>query len=81
VTLGGSFLGESAQSVSDASFMIEHNACGEYHFETLNTDDLELTPEAQHLFETPSKFRERYGDYFIIGYQRRYTFSALLKFM
>jgi hypothetical protein len=80
VTLGGSFLGERAESVSDVSFMIEHNAYGEYHFETLNTDDLKLTPEAQGLLKTPTQFRQRYGDYFILGYQRRYAFNALVQF-
>ena len=62
----------------ETSFMIEQYVYGEYHFETLNMDDLELTVGAQSkLQESPERFRDEYGDYFIVGYQRRFMFSAL----
>ncbi|KAH9970155.1 hypothetical protein BJV74DRAFT_263023 [Russula compacta] len=42
-------------------------------------DDLELTDSARSLLqEAPNKFRDKYGDYFIVGYQRRFMFSALI---
>jgi hypothetical protein len=79
VTLEASFASERASRDSEASFMIEQYAHGEYYFDALEKDKLQLTDEAQSLLQSPGKFREQYGDYFIVGYQRRFTFSALFE--
>jgi hypothetical protein len=74
-----SFSREMTRSQLESSFFIEQYVHGEYHFETLDMDDLELTDSARSLLqEAPDKFRDEYGDYFIVGYQRRFMFSALI---
>ena len=77
--LGGSVATSSLDALSKSSFMLEHWAFGEYNFESLDVTELELTPAAQELLKDPDQFREQYGDYFIVGYQRRYHFHALLE--
>ncbi|KAH9970167.1 hypothetical protein BJV74DRAFT_867453 [Russula compacta] len=68
------------RSNSKASFMIEQFVHGYYHFENLNMDDLQLSDRAKSLLQvSPDKFRDEYGDYFILGYQRRFMFSALIE--
>ncbi|KAH9970157.1 hypothetical protein BJV74DRAFT_867423 [Russula compacta] len=70
---------EIRRSDSETSFMIEHYISGEYPFEMLTTNELRLTNSARKLLEqSPRKFRDQYGDYFIAGYQRQFMFSALI---
>jgi hypothetical protein len=79
LTLEASFAREMTRSDSKASFMIEQFAHGYYHFEKLNVNGLHLTDRAKSLLQrSPHKFRDEYGDYFIVGYQRRFVFSALV---
>jgi hypothetical protein len=79
LTLEASFASERASRDSKASFMIEQYAHGEDFFDNLEKDELRLTDKAQSLLQSPGEFREHYGDYFIVGYQRRFTFSALFE--
>jgi len=63
------------------SFLVETIVSGEYDFEQLDLEDrdLVLTDEASALSKTPEKFRKRYGDYFVVGFKRRYWFHALVE--
>jgi len=63
---------------SSSSVMIEHRIDGEYAFEYILSGDLKLTPAAQNDVEDPDIFRKLHGDYFVCGYQRRYSFRAIL---
>ena len=61
------------------SFLVETIVSGEYDFEQLDLEDLELTDKASALSKTPEKFRKTYGDYFVVGSKRRYWFHALVE--
>jgi hypothetical protein len=79
LTIEASFTRETTRSDSETSFMIEQFVHGSYHFERLKTGNLQLTDRAKSLLRrSPHKFRDEYGDYFIVGYQRRFMFSALI---
>ena len=79
LTIMTSFARERTSSDSKTSLMIEQFVNGYYNFEKLKTDSLQLTDEAKSLLrQSPDKFRDEYGDYFIIGYQRHFMFSALI---
>ena len=80
LAIEASFARETTRSNFETGFMIEQYVHGYYHFEVLNMDDLQLTDRAESLLQvSPDKFREEYGDYFIVGYQRRFMFSALIE--
>ncbi|KAH9970165.1 hypothetical protein BJV74DRAFT_263290 [Russula compacta] len=79
LTLEASFARGTTRIDSKASFMIEQFVHGYYHFDNLKTGNLRLTHRAKSLLQrSPHRFRDEYGDYFIVGYQRRFTFSALI---
>ncbi|KAH9970161.1 hypothetical protein BJV74DRAFT_263254 [Russula compacta] len=80
LTLKASFARETTRSDFKASFMIEQLVHGHYHFEVLETGNLQLTDRAKSILQrSPHRFRDEYGDYFIVGYQRRFMFSALIE--
>jgi hypothetical protein len=79
LALNASFAMQTSRFSSDHTFLVETVVFGEYDFEKLDLDVLELTSGALALSKTPRKFRERYGDYFVLGLKRRYWFHALVE--
>ena len=79
LVLDASFAMETSHFSSNNSFLVETVVYGEYDFEKLDLEDLELTSEALALSKTPAEFRKRYGDYFVLGFKRRYWFHALVE--
>ena len=74
--LDSSFAIQTPHVSPDRSFLVETIVYGGYNFEELDLDDVVLTSRAQTLSETPEKFRQIYGDYFVCGSKRRYWFHA-----
>lgn len=58
--------------------MVEYWIDGKYDFERAADRDLTLTVEAKKFVRDPYEFRKRYGDYFICGFQRRYSFHSIV---
>ena len=79
LALNASFAMQTSQFSSDHSFLVETVVSGEYDFEKLDLEDLELTPEALALSKKPHEFRKIYGDYFVLGSKRCYWFQALVE--
>ena len=77
--LNSSFAIQTSHVSPDDSFLVETIVSGEYDFEYLDLDDLKLASKAKASSKTPRKFRNIYGDYFIIGFKRRYWFHALVE--
>jgi hypothetical protein len=67
----------SADSLS--SSLVEYWIDGQYGLERVNAGDLKLTPKAKECVGDPARFREQYGDYFICGFRRHYSFRCILK--
>jgi hypothetical protein len=79
LALNASLAMQTSHSSSNHSFLVETIVSGEYDFEKLDLEDLELTSEALALSKTPGKFRKIHGDYFVLGFKRRYWFHALME--
>jgi len=79
LSLNGSFAIQASHVSSDRSFLVETIVFGQYDYEKLDLEDLELTDEAQALIERPGEFRKRYGDYFVLGSKLRYWFHTLVE--
>jgi hypothetical protein len=80
-TIGAKFDYKHASTDSATSFMIQYWIDGQYAFDQVARRDLKFTPEAKEYARAyPREFRKRYGDYFIIGYQRRYSFRAIVNY-
>ena len=79
LALNTSFAIQTSHVSSGHSFLVETIVSGEYDFEKLNLEDLVPTSDAQHLSKTPAKFRMRHGDYFVLGFKRRYWFHAFVE--
>jgi hypothetical protein len=79
LALDASFAMQASHFSSNHSFLSEIVMSGEYDFEKLDIENLELTSEALALSRTPEEFRKRYGDYFVLGFKRRYWFHALVE--
>ena len=79
LTLNASFAIQTSHFSSNHSFLVETIVSGEYDFEKLDLEVLELTSEALALTKTPEEFRKRYGDYFVLGSKNRYWFHALVE--
>lgn len=59
--------------------MVEHRIGGHYGFKQVALDKLELTQAAQMDAENPKIiFRDLYGDYFICGFRRHYSFRTIV---
>jgi hypothetical protein len=59
--------------------MIEERVEGSYAPQQVTQSDLKLTREAKEcLRKNPGGFREQFGDYYICGFQRRYSFRAIV---
>ena len=80
VALSASFDYLRSRTLSSSSFMIEYKIDGQYGFERPPHNDLKLTPDAQQCLDDPETFRERYGDYFVYGFQRGYSFQAIVHY-
>jgi hypothetical protein len=80
VALSASFDYLRSRSWSSSSSMIEYKVDGQYGIERPPLHTLELTPEARECLTDPKKFRERYGDYFVYGFQRGYSFYAIVQY-
>jgi hypothetical protein len=79
LAFGASFTMQTSQFSSNHSFLVETVVSGEYDFEKLDLEDLELTSEALALSKKPQEFRRIHGDYFVLGSKRRYWFHALVE--
>jgi len=79
LALNASLAIRTSHASTNDSFMIETVVSGEYDFEQLDLEDLELTDNALALSKTPEKFRKTYGDYFVLGFKNRYWFHALVE--
>ena len=79
LALNASIALQHSQFSSDDSLLVEITVSGEYDFEKLDLDVLELTPEALALSKKPQEFRKIYGDYFVLGSKRRYWLHALVE--
>jgi hypothetical protein len=80
VAIGTGFDYLSSKGLSSSSFMIEYKISGQYGFERPPRDKLNLTSDAEQCLNDPKIFRERYGDYFIYGFQRGYSFHSLVHY-
>ena len=80
VALSTSFDYLRSRALSSCSFMVEYKINGQYGFERPPRDKFALTPEAEQCLNDSQKFRDRYGDYFIYGFQRCYTFHTLVHY-
>ena len=78
-TVGAKFNYKHLSAFSSSSIMVEHWIDGKYDFEHVALHDLKLTPAAKEDSKDPHIFRERYGDYFIYGFQRCYAFRAIVR--
>jgi hypothetical protein len=80
IALNASFAMQTSRLSSNHSFLVETIVFGEYDFENpTEPEDLELTSEALALSKTPGEFRKIHGDYFVMGFKRRYWFHALVE--
>ena len=80
-TLDAKFNYKQSRDFSSSSFMVEHWVEGHYAPQQVPKHDLNLTSEAKaYVVENPGAFRERYGDYFICGFQSFYSFRAMVNF-
>jgi hypothetical protein len=79
LSLNGSFAIQGEHVSFNRSFLVETIVFGQYNYEKLDLEDLELTDEAQALIGRPGEFRKRYGDYFVLGSKLRYWFHALVE--
>ena len=79
LALNVSFAMQNSQSSSDHSFLVEIVVSGEYDYEKLDLEDLELTPDALALSKKPQEFHKIYGNYFVLGSKRCYWFQALVE--
>ena len=79
LALNASFAVQTSHSSSNHLFLVETIVSGEYDFEKLDLEVLELTSEALALSKTPGEFRKRHGDYFVLGSKNRYWFHALVE--
>ncbi|KIK63379.1 hypothetical protein GYMLUDRAFT_241867 [Collybiopsis luxurians FD-317 M1] len=62
-----------SHSSSEQQFIIECMVSGEYKGDVLNLVGIQITTEAENAFkDSPEKFRETYGDYFVAGFRRRF---------
>lgn len=80
VTLGAKFDYNHLSADSLSSYFVEYWIDGQYGLECVDERDLKLTPEAKEYVGDPARFRERYGDYFICGYRRHYSFRCIVKY-
>lgn len=66
--------------VSSSATLVESKISGHYPFENPSKNKFKLTDEASKcLMETPERFRDRYGDYFIYGVRSGFTFHTVFK--
>jgi hypothetical protein len=79
LALNASFAAQTSHFSSNHSFLVETVVSGEYDFEKLDLEDLELTSEALAISKKTREFRKLYGDYFVLGSKRRYWFHALVE--
>jgi hypothetical protein len=79
-TIGAKLDYKQLRTFSSSALFEEHWIDGKYDFEQAALHDFKLTDAAQKAVEDPERFRERYGDYFICGFQRRYSVRALVKY-
>jgi hypothetical protein len=79
LALNASLAMQTSHISSKHSFLVETVVSGEYDFEKLDLEDLELTSEALALSKSPGEFRKIHGDYFVLGFKRRYWFHALVE--
>jgi len=79
LALSTSFAMQTSHVSSNQSFLVETIVSGEYDFEKLDLEDLELTDKAEALSKTHEEFRKTYGDYFVLGSKSRYWFHALVE--
>ncbi|KIK63380.1 hypothetical protein GYMLUDRAFT_57599 [Collybiopsis luxurians FD-317 M1] len=68
-----------SKALSQREFIIECTIEGQYEYDKLLLKDLRLTPDAQKIFErSHTDFRNLYGDYFVVGFRRRYRSYTIL---
>jgi hypothetical protein len=79
IALDASLAMQTSHISSKHSFLVETIVSGGYDFEKLDLEDLELTSEALALSKTPEEFRKIHGDYFVLGFKRRFWFHALVE--
>jgi hypothetical protein len=79
IALNASLAMQTSHISSNHSFLVETIVSGGYDFEKLDLEDLELTSEALALSKIPGEFRKIHGDYFVLGFKRRFWFHALVK--
>ena len=80
-TIDAKFNYTHSKDFSSSTFMVEHRVEGHYAQQHVKNRDLKLTPEAKsYALENPNAFRERYGDYFICGFQSFYNFRTIVNF-
>ena len=80
VALSTSFDYLGSRAMSPPSFIVEYKISGQYGFERPPPGKFELTSEAEQCLSDPKTFRERYGDYFVYGFQRGYSFHTLVHY-
>jgi hypothetical protein len=67
---------------SNECVLIECRVEGHYHPDLLDLSACELTDEAKALIQSKSykAFRDKYGDYFVQGYERHFKFSGIVAY-
>ena len=80
VALSTSFDYLRSKALSSSSFIVEYKNSGQYGFERPPRSKFELTHEAEQCLDDPKTFRQRYGDYFVYGFQRGYSFHTLVHY-
>lgn len=79
VALGAKFDYNHLSADSLSSYFIDYWIEGHYGLERVDLRDLKLTPEAKGCVRDPAQFREKYGDYFVCGFRRHYSFHCIVQ--